>query len=123
MSRSSISVAVLVFVALGCGGDSGSGDDEQSQATPTPIPLARAWAAGDVIVRSNNGGLDWEVVRAAEGLTSVSFTNRSSGWAVAPQTILATTDGGDSWVDQSSGVDFNVNRANAVSALLLGSLL
>ncbi len=113
VSKSYISVAILALAALGCGG---SGAEEPAQATSTPIPLARAWAAGDTIVRSDDGGRTWEVVLAAEGLTSVSFADRSSGWAVAPQTILATTDGGDSWVDQSSGVDFNVTRVYAVSA-------
>ncbi len=122
-------VAVTVVVALvGCGSGSGRNDGEEPQATPssvsaTPSPSpggdVRAWAAGDVIVRSNNGGLDWEVVRpAGEGFNSVAFVDRATGWAVASKTILHSTDGGDTWDDQTGAVDINIIRSlNAVTAL------
>ncbi len=127
-------LAVTIVVALfGCGSGSDGNDGEEPQATPssvsatpssvlaTPSPSgdARAWAAGDVIVRSNNGGLDWEVVRpAGGGLTSVAFADRAAGWAVAAKTVLHSTDGGDTWTDQSQAlVPATIIRLNAVTAL------
>ncbi len=122
--------AVVCLVACGDGSGSGTAATPTAtmtpsvtpssvSATPSPSGDTRAWAAGDVIVRSNNGGLDWEVVRpAGEGFTSVAFADRTTGWAVARKTILHSTDGGDTWNDQTHTLDINIIRSlNAVTAL------
>lgn len=53
-----------------------------------------------LILRSDDGGRTWTQapVPASAGLTAVYFADAKNGWAVGHvETILRTTDGGDSW--------------------------
>lgn len=67
-----------------------------------------------LILSSEDGGAHWTTQYTSPPLdidtvslpffTSVAFTDATHGWAVGPNdTILATTDGGASWVAQDSG--------------------
>ncbi len=57
-----------------------------------------------IIYRTADGGSSWETLTVSGSLRAVFFTSPDSGWVVGTNgTILATTDGGDSWSNQSSG--------------------
>jgi len=65
--------------------------------------------AGDVIVRSTDGGNTWTLLTRpgkAQYFTSVDFVNSTTGWVAGsfPPDILMTTDGGVTWVEQSISV-------------------
>jgi photosystem II stability/assembly factor-like uncharacterized protein len=67
----------------------------------------RVVAVGDrgYIVYSDSNGESWSRARApaAPLLTAVDFVDAKNGWAVGHDSvILATTDGGDTWVQQFS---------------------
>ncbi len=58
------------------------------------------------IVVSADGGATWKqsVVPVSSDLTAVYFVNDKNGWAVGHDgVVLATTDGGESWVKQLDG--------------------
>jgi photosystem II stability/assembly factor-like uncharacterized protein len=70
------------------------------------------WAAGsDFILRTTNGGADWDTsdVSINAGYRAVHFVNRDTGWAVGEGwefwqgRIVATTNGGDTWIVQRPG--------------------
>ena len=74
------------------------------------------WAVGEygLITKTNNGGDSWDYyyLNNSEDLTSIIFTDPDSGWISGANnnwqgTILATTDGGTSWVPQftTSNID------------------
>lgn len=79
------------------------------------------WAVGDdlaaqkgVIIASGDGGRRWTTQLTTSPtndtgrpyLAYLSFADASSGWAVGlDNLILATRDGGSSWVEQHSGLD------------------
>ena len=68
---------------------------------------SRVVAVGDrgYIVLSDDNGKTWRRAKspAAPLLTAVEFVDAKSGWAVGHDSvILATTDGGESWVQQFS---------------------
>jgi photosystem II stability/assembly factor-like uncharacterized protein len=68
---------------------------------------SRVVAVGDrgYIVISDDNGKSWKRAKApaAPLLTAVKFADAKNGWAVGHDaTILATTDGGDTWVVQFS---------------------
>ena len=131
---------VIALVALvGCG-TGGGGNEESSTsatatpnapaATATPRAIGRAWAAGNALVRSSDGGRSWQTLRPAEGLTGVSFADRLVGWAVGTQTLLRSIDGGDTWTDQTRALPIDIIRSlNAVTAfsatraLIVGGLV
>jgi photosystem II stability/assembly factor-like uncharacterized protein len=49
------------------------------------------------VYRTTNGGGTWDDVKSARGLKSLFFTDASKGYAVGDNTVLKTTDGGDTW--------------------------
>ena len=96
-------------------------------ATTTPLPTAsivatsfiddlNGWAVGgeledgvgSLVQRTTDGGLIWKVLYADGAgfpLRDVVFTDALHGWAVSSSgtlvgSIIATTDGGRSWVEQ-----------------------
>jgi len=96
-------------------------------ATTTPLPPDRiaattfiddlnGWAVGgeledgvgSLVQRTTDGGRTWRVLYADGAgfpLTDVCFTDALHGWAVSSSgtlvgSIIATTDGGHSWVEQ-----------------------
>jgi len=108
-------------------------------ATTTPLPADRitatsfidadrGWAVGgeledgvgSLVQRTTDGGRTWKVLYADGAgfpLRDVAFTDALHGWAVSSSgtlvgNIIATTDGGHSWVEQSGAgpmrsVDFS----------------
>jgi photosystem II stability/assembly factor-like uncharacterized protein len=69
----------------------------------------RNLVAGDVIVRSTDGGNTWTLLTRpgkAQYFTAVDFVNATTGWVAGsfPPDILMTTDGGMSWAEQSISV-------------------
>ena len=65
-----------------------------------------AWSSIDVIIKTTNGGENWEINRNATDLFSISFIDSSTGWAVGGQdpsdvedigAIYKTTNSGLSW--------------------------
>jgi len=82
-----------------------------------------------IIMKTVNGGADWEVQvnGPGEGLRDVSFPNASTGIAVGDVgTVLRTTDGGANWApvsipSQVSERDFqSVTMLNASVGLIMG---
>lgn len=72
------------------------------------IDSLTCWAAGDsgVVVRTTNGGVDWELqdLGVLETIRSIDFLNDSLGWAISSKLsdpygsyIHKTTNGGNLW--------------------------
>jgi photosystem II stability/assembly factor-like uncharacterized protein len=66
------------------------------------------------VLKTNNGGSTWTQINnginAATELKSIIFTSENIGWAVGTGgVILNTTNGGQSWVSQSSGTTKDIN--------------
>jgi photosystem II stability/assembly factor-like uncharacterized protein len=104
---------VGVLAVLGCGSSDGGSSNRPSEPTPTPAASATptpgvlgasVWATGGPILRSLDGGFNWQLVRVDEGLEEIDFATRTEGWAVGSTTILRTRNGGDTWEDQSANV-------------------
>lgn len=75
------------------------------------------WAVGrrydgtghPVILRSDNGGSTWSHQDASVFLYGVAAVDANNAWAVGSGgTILATTDGGETWLPQDSGTTRNL---------------
>jgi len=64
------------------------------------------YAAGEhVLMRTGNGGNSWSVTNTGYSLASLSFPSAASGYAVGKNgVILKTTDAGNTWQPQASGV-------------------
>ena len=65
------------------------------------------WTVGEdgLILRSLNGGTDWEIISSPtiKDLRDIQFFNSNTGWITGKTgTILRTTDGGDNWIEQVS---------------------
>jgi photosystem II stability/assembly factor-like uncharacterized protein len=75
------------------------------------------WEAGGYVLATMDGGATWttQVENLPLGLTSVSFANVTSGWAVGPERILRTSDGGRHW-SQRSGITFTARHVAALTA-------
>ncbi|MFO7639394.1 MAG: hypothetical protein R6X14_08920 [bacterium] len=67
---------------------------------------ARVWvcAAGGIVWGSADSGRSWTVARGGttSDLTEVQFVDSLSGWAVGPQALLRTSDGGRNWQADSA---------------------
>lgn len=104
-------------IAVGCGG--GRRDDAAESPPPPPSPAAavdHGWAVGEggTILATDDGGRTWRQVPRQRGdledvdsFDDVDFVDRLHGWAVGwgdaadgPGVILATSDGGHTWVRQ-----------------------
>jgi photosystem II stability/assembly factor-like uncharacterized protein len=62
-----------------------------------------AGSPGSIVLRSNNGGKNWQLHKTGQLLPihKLSFIDPNRGWAVGPAgTILATRDGGATWYAQ-----------------------
>lgn len=106
--HSNMSGAVVV-------GTSGGGDSSWVELlSPTTLPLNDVrfinaqigWAAGDQgILRTTNGGDFWTLTNTPEDVEAVYFINESEGWACGNDGYMVhTTNGGESWTPQTSGV-------------------
>jgi photosystem II stability/assembly factor-like uncharacterized protein len=117
-------LAALAALAAACGPAPGSHAPDVKQVMPDsgPLPIAsvrrlllldaarvgpRVVAVGDrgYIVVSDDDGASWKraVAPAVPLLAAVDFVDAKDGWAVGhDSTILATSDGGDTWTKQFS---------------------
>lgn len=117
-------LASLAALAAACGPAPGAHAPELQQVMPDAGPLApatvrrlllldavrvgsRVVAVGDrgYIVVTDDDGASWKraAAPAAPLLTAVDFIDAKNGWAVGHDTtILATHDGGDTWIKQFS---------------------
>lgn len=51
-----------------------------------------------VVEKTTNGGKQWQVVfMTSDGLNGIDFVSRSVGWALGPDDLFRTTDGGVTW--------------------------
>ncbi|PNX49825.1 MAG: hypothetical protein BV457_00360 [Thermoplasmata archaeon M9B1D] len=63
-----------------------------------------------------------------ETLEGISFSDSENGWAVGYNTIIHTTDGGDTWSEQDDGIYYNqgyhaVDFINSQTGWVAGSLI
>jgi len=66
--------------------------------------LAKGGAGGPAIHRTGDGGDTWrERPLPANVVRGFAFPDGSNGWAVGPQTILVSRDGGENWRRQAIG--------------------
>jgi len=67
----------------------------------TFVDSLNGWAAGNggAIYVTHNGGQTWsfQVTRVTDDLERIMFTDAQHGFAVGGQTLLLSTDGGQSW--------------------------
>ncbi len=87
------------------------------------------WAVGSsgaggltlsAILRTADGGANWELVsfpgESSETLTGVCFVSESTGWIVGHGgLILATTDGGQTWTEQTSGTGRKLQKVHFIN--------
>lgn len=98
--------------------------------------LGHAWSTGQAfLLSSSDGGLSWvtqSLTLPADALPSgvlpgqaylepvlndIAFADANNGWIVGPRgLVLATQDGGATWVRQASGSRQNLQTVRAVSA-------
>ncbi len=76
---------------------------------------------------TTNGGMAWNEValpQNAHTLRAITFVDRNRGWAVGERgTILHTTDGGQTWEVQNSGVStvlFDVEFSDSLHGVAVG---
>jgi hypothetical protein len=81
------------------------------------VNSSTGWAAGELImyggwfsiVKTSNGGLNWNVQFTNHGLYSIYFPNINTGWTVGDGgKILSTTNAGANWITESSGTSNNL---------------
>ncbi len=105
-----------------------SGREWQSLSKGTAVTLNNScfidndtgWVVGDwgTLLHTTNGGNDWQIqtpsfADEARNLADCYFINQDTGWVIGSQgfgnIIYKTTDGGESWEQQTSGVYENLN--------------
>jgi predicted CXXCH cytochrome family protein len=78
----------------------------------TFVDALTGWVSGEAVGgaaflrKTTDGGLTWAVqaVPTTRSLYGVTFVSATTGWVVGDGgTILRTSDGGDTWTDQSTG--------------------
>jgi len=84
------------------------------------------WAVGDSgIVRSTDGGRDWQNQGVAYRLKDVAGVTRTKAWAVGDSgRVLATSDGGATWFPQTSPIAeslFSVSFADTLHGIVGGA--
>ena len=70
------------------------------------INESTGWAVGDLILKSTNGGIGWQILTSVvNSLRGVHFVNENIGWAVGDDgSMLYSSDGGTNWSNQSPPV-------------------
>ncbi len=92
----------------------------QTVAFPTPTHGVAITAIGGSIMLTDDAGTTWHAGKypapVVAQLLGISFADASTGWVVGSSgRIMKTTDGGLTWVNQTSGTTFSVNGVVAVS--------
>jgi len=74
------------------------------------------WDGGIYI--TDNGGADWTeiITGTTKNLYGVEFINSQTGYAVGNGIVLKTTDGGQTWLNQSSGIEGAARNVIATKA-------
>jgi len=76
------------------------------------------WVSGEnsAMYKTTNGGLNWSALNVPTSsiIRSICFLNESLGWAVTLEDykILKTTDGGETWTQQFSGLSGNLHHVD-----------
>jgi photosystem II stability/assembly factor-like uncharacterized protein len=81
------------------------------------INVDTGYIAGDVILKTTDGGITWVTQNSGYDLNSIYFTDANTGFAVGYNgTILKTTDGGTNWVAQNSNSTRKLSSVHFPSA-------
>ncbi|MCD4695916.1 MAG: hypothetical protein K8S16_06705, partial [Bacteroidales bacterium] len=83
----------------------------------------------DYILKTTDGGLTWALNADLPGEESLYiydfyFVNQNTGFAVAYNTLLKTTDGGENWFEVETGATFNllsIDFCNDSTGFIVGS--
>jgi len=121
-------VGVFLWALLGCpeappSSDGGIGpiwgrEDLSAVAVSGPESALVA-TSGGAIYRTSDAGRSWSLVRSAGGasLRRLSMADEEVGWAIGPDTILHTRDGGRSWREQRAPQAVETREWRAVAAV------
>lgn len=72
------------------------------------IDQSTGWIVGDKIYKTTDGGLTFIEKNSFGGL-SIFFSDECCGWVVGDNgSILKSTDGGESWIQKTSGINENL---------------
>ena len=71
--------------------------------TITFVNESTGWAGGGVIMKTTNGGQDWETQLVPAVVREFFFLDDQHGFAVGGTSIVKTVDGGSNWIDISPG--------------------
>ncbi|MFC1732467.1 YCF48-related protein [candidate division KSB1 bacterium] len=55
-----------------------------------------------ILLRTNDGGLNWTVDSINIGANDIHFRDKNHGWLISGKGIFCTSDGGNSWIRQTS---------------------
>jgi photosystem II stability/assembly factor-like uncharacterized protein len=121
MARSHFPLSLAIVLVVGCGGDANGPPVPPPTATPTPgttrtptpsptgqpspdpgSPIALSRAGGSVL-RSEDGGITWQVSLAISARPFL--LDRFVGWATGGKQLFETADGGRTWTDRSAPLD------------------
>lgn len=84
------------------------------------VDATTGWAAGLAFFRTQDGGVTWTFLGdAPQRIWGISFVDLNTGWAVGEAgTILHTTNGGSTWMAQSSGGTLALQSVHALTAMV-----
>jgi photosystem II stability/assembly factor-like uncharacterized protein len=85
-----------------------------------------AYAIGNrgTLLKTTNGGVSWEIKQSntLSDLRALVFINENVGWICSDTAISKTTDGGNNWVNQFTGIWLNdIVFTNSNSGLAVGN--
>ncbi len=63
------------------------------------VDCQTGWAGGGVIMKTVDGGMNWETQLEETTVREFCFLDSNTGFAVGGEMILRTADGGGSWID------------------------
>ncbi|MBU8920433.1 MAG: hypothetical protein KOO63_01105 [Bacteroidales bacterium] len=63
------------------------------------LDMSTGWAGGGLVMKTVDGGSNWQVQVEPATVREFEFTDQSTGFAVGGNTILKTVDGGSQWTD------------------------
>ncbi|MCK4537763.1 MAG: hypothetical protein KAV42_03080 [Candidatus Krumholzibacteria bacterium] len=63
------------------------------------LDMSTGWAGGGMVLKTVDGGSNWQVQLEASTVREFDFIDQATGFAVGGHTILKTIDGGSVWTD------------------------